>query len=103
MFKRFKAIFAPPAASEADAEAALRRAAAAILAEAGLSDGDFDATEKAVAQAALARLYGLDASAAAALTAEGEAAAREAVDHHRFTSHYQNSLCRSLCIYLRLR
>ncbi|MEM9726394.1 MAG: TerB family tellurite resistance protein [Pseudomonadota bacterium] len=89
MWTKLKDMFAagqPAAASSgADDATAQHAAAAALLAEAGLADGDFDPTERRLAAAALARVYGLDAAAAESLIAEGERAAEAALGQHRFT------------------
>lgn len=86
MFALLKSVFAPVEAPKEDAEAAVRRAAAAILVEAGQSDGEYDADERAMVIAALGRFYDLDPAAAEALERDGAAALEQAVGHFRFTS-----------------
>jgi uncharacterized tellurite resistance protein B-like protein len=60
-------------------------AVAALLAEAAQADGAVDAAEAAAVERHLARLFGLDAAAAADLRARGEAARRASADLFRFT------------------
>lgn len=63
-----------------------RIAVAALLVIAAHADHDYVDVERAQIERALADRYGLDASAAAALRAQGEAAEDAAVDLYRFTS-----------------
>lgn len=85
MLAKLKSMFAPVEAKETDPQEAERRAVAAILVEAGRSDGNYDAAEKAMVLAALGRMYKIGPDSAAALEAEGAAALDASVDQHRFT------------------
>jgi uncharacterized tellurite resistance protein B-like protein len=67
-------------------------AVAALLAEAAQADGVADPAEIAAAERHLARLFGLDPGAAAALQARGEAARRDSSDVFRFTLTIKNAL-----------
>lgn len=92
MFRHFKTLFAPNAPDPHAAEREARRAAAALLVEASLADGACDPAELEVIDAALGRLYGLDAAAARALRAEAEQAVAVAVDSYRFTSAVKGAM-----------
>jgi uncharacterized tellurite resistance protein B-like protein len=63
-----------------------RVAVAALLVIAAHADHDYADIERVHIERALAQRYGLDAAAAAALRAEGEAAEQASVDLYRFTS-----------------
>lgn len=92
MFREFQKLFA---SAEPDPEAAARearRAAAALLVEASLSDGERPPEELAVIDAALGRLYALTPAAAQALRAEAEQAVADAVDSYRFTAAVKSAM-----------
>lgn len=63
----------------------VRTAIAALLVIAAHADGTYAEAERATIEKILAARYGLDAAAAAALRAEGEAAEAAASDLFRFT------------------
>ena len=63
-----------------------RIAVAALLVIAAHADHLYDESERVHIERALAERYGLDAAAAAALRAQGEAAEQASVDLYRFTS-----------------
>jgi uncharacterized tellurite resistance protein B-like protein len=63
-----------------------RVAVAALLVIAAHADHDYADIERVHIERALAERYGLDAAAAAALRAQGEAAEGASVDLYRFTS-----------------
>lgn len=69
-----------------------RTALAAILVEAAHADGTYDTNEAERILRVLAVRYGLPASEAAALRAEGEAAQAGAVDLVRFTRAVKNAV-----------
>ena len=73
------------AGSPEDSATAGRTAIAAILVEAAKADGVYLDAEREMIDLILAERFGLDAAAAAALRAEGEAAQAEAVDLVGFT------------------
>jgi len=60
-------------------------AVAALLVEAARSDADYDGSERVVIERFLADMFGLDAAAARAMRAAGEAAQADAADLVRFT------------------
>jgi uncharacterized tellurite resistance protein B-like protein len=63
-----------------------RIAVAALLVIAAHADQDYAEIERVHIERALAERYGLDATAAAALRVQGEAAEQASVDLYRFTS-----------------
>lgn len=67
-------------------------AVAALLVIAAHADHTYEEVERAQIEAALAARYGLNATAAAALRAEGEAAEAAAMDMYKFTSAVKRSV-----------
>lgn len=67
-------------------------AAAALLIESALLDGDFDETERATIANLLAMRFGLAADAVAALIEEGERAAEQSVELYSITRTLKDNL-----------
>ncbi|MDT8345087.1 MAG: TerB family tellurite resistance protein [Thermohalobaculum sp.] len=90
MFDRIASLFAPAAAPRPAHDG--REALAAVLVRAAEADGTFDADERALIEALLARRYGLGADAARALVSAGEAAAHRAPDLVSLTRAIKDSV-----------
>lgn len=90
MLKRFKTLLrgpdGPPGPPMADHDAdELRLAAAALLVEAAVVDGQFDGRERAIIQAMLRTQFGIEAREADAIILEAEKAAHAATQLYAFT------------------
>ena len=84
-----RALFLGPDAGEPDRGPGIDRrlvAAAALMVEAALLDGDFAAAERRRILELLEEHFGLDRDQAAGLVAEAESQARDSVDWHGFTA-----------------
>ena len=90
--ERLRRLFPPKSDAATAAEAALhdeadkRLAAAALLVETALMDGDFGSDERRTIDALLRTRFGLDDAEAAALIAEAEERAAASLGVFRFTS-----------------
>jgi uncharacterized tellurite resistance protein B-like protein len=87
MLDRIKALLAGPRAESADSGAVdrLQLAAAALLVEAAVTDGTFDADERDTVTRLLRERFSLDADEAATLVAEAERAVTESPQLFGFT------------------
>ncbi len=83
MLDFLKKLLEAPAGAPAPREPT--EAVAALMVEAARADGEFDAGERATIERFLGELFGLDAEAARAACAAGEAAQAEAADLVQFT------------------
>ena len=97
MLTRIKNLFLGAAAGDAAAQAgfgdqSLRPAAAAMLIETALMDGDFDDAERTTIARLLAETFDLDAAGVEALIREAEAAVAGSVELYGFTRTLKDGL-----------
>lgn len=96
MLTRIKDIFFGAAAGDsgdsADGDDALRAAAAAMLIETALMDGEFDDAERRTITRLLSETFDLDAAGVEALIGEAEAAVAESVELYGFTRTLKDGL-----------
>lgn len=92
MLDRLREIFQPVAEERSRDSDTLALAAAALLVEAAMTDGEYDTEERAGIVAALQRQLEVGAAAAEAAMAAAETALEESHDLHRFTRRIKDEL-----------
>jgi uncharacterized tellurite resistance protein B-like protein len=92
MLDRIKSLLFSPAEPAGDADDPLAAAAVALLIEAALMDGNFDADERATISELLARRFDVDADEVQRLIEDGERAVAQSVELYGVTRVLKDGL-----------